>query len=172
MDFHTISTQYKKQTLIGIAIVLVVTLGIALYFVLFHPKQTGTLLDLSPEEIARRLREGGESVVPMTEEERIRSNPIAYVETQLTYYYALGSALKSEDWTTAKTSVESLRRGLDLWHSVALSEPQKEQVDRYLKATAAMELAVQNNSIQEANIAYTQLRYLETMVLEARKDTL
>ncbi len=172
MDFHTFSKQYKKQTIIGIVIVLILTMGISLYFVLFHPKQTGTLLDLSPEEIARRLREGGDSLVPMTEEERIRSNPIAYVETQLTHYYALGNALKTEDWEMASTATQSLKRGLDIWHSVALSEPQKEQIDQYRKAASSMELAVQNNNIQDANTAYTQLRYLETMVLEARKSTL
>lgn len=170
MDFHKVTTQYKKQFIAGAVLLVLIVTGVAVYMYFFSSRQTGTLLELSPEEIARRLRNEGREVSQMSEEDRIRANPVEYVETLLPYYYAVRSFAIAEDWSQAELSRSSLAEGLTKWKEVSLADIQKTQIDTYLSATEKIREALSNKDLTVLEREYTELRYLEVMVLEYRKS--
>ena len=172
MNLLSFVTTYKKQ-LIAVGVIVLILIGAGFFYLtLFHPKTTGTLLEQTPEEIARRLREERAADIAMTDEERIRQDPIGYIESNLIYYYAIKDALGRDAMQEAVSSTKELSRVLDTWYAVVLSNTQREQIDMYRKSVKELDTALTANNKGAALSAFGGLRYLETMVLEARKDEL
>lgn len=172
MKFLPFFQQHKKVIIVVLVTCILISGGLIAYFLFSQQKTSGTLLEQTPEEIARRLREERAADIAMTDEERIRQDPIGYIENNLIYYYAIKDALGRDAVEEARNPTRELSKVLDTWYAVVLSNTQREQIDMYRKSVKELDTALAVNNKPAALSAFGGLRYLETMVLEARKDEL